>query len=391
MLTKSCNDCIITLVVKKIKKSGGKKMFKSVRKIFTVVLAAMFVFALPVAANAGEYVIKEQWGRAVAFVDTEPVSIERDTFVAAVRPANEWSDEAVFTYDFTVVTVNVGTTVTATGGINAGGDLHHYAMTLHRIDSIDPGAWWRNLSVRDIEIMEGLFPGLAFHGYWDGSEVEMELVTIFAEARRRQSSEIQDFEIQGLIDYDNMGWDEMFPFMYALEGDWNNDRPMANATYQFNETGMFVLSTLETIGWPGADYRIFFNVIDGAPQAPPTPPARPGDAVGVTINGAELNSEVPPQLIDGRTMLPLRAIGEALGMEVGFDGATQTATLTAPNINITHVVHTSQISVNGVVQNFDVPSTIIDGRTLVPVRMLAEAIGANVDWDAETRTAVITN
>jgi hypothetical protein len=89
-------------------------------------------------------------------------------------------------------------------------------------------------------------------------------------------------------------------------------------------------------------------------------------------------------------MLPLRAIGEALGMEVGFDSATSTAILSAPNLNITHVIHTAQISVNGAIQTFDVLSTIMDGRTLVPVRMLAEAIGAEVEWDTATRTAIIT-
>jgi hypothetical protein len=89
-------------------------------------------------------------------------------------------------------------------------------------------------------------------------------------------------------------------------------------------------------------------------------------------------------------MLPLRAIGEALGMVVDFDSATSTVTLTAPNLNITHVIHTTQISVNGVTQNFDVSSTIIGGRTLVPLRMLAEAIGADVQWNSATRTAAIT-
>ncbi|MCL1845080.1 MAG: copper amine oxidase N-terminal domain-containing protein [Defluviitaleaceae bacterium] len=125
------------------------------------------------------------------------------------------------------------------------------------------------------------------------------------------------------------------------------------------------------------------------PAATPAPPA--GDGVNVTIDGVAQTFEVAPEIIDGRTMLPLRAIGEALGMEVDFDAATSTATLTtADGTVITHVIHTSEIAIDGTSQSFDASSTIVGGRTLVPVRMLAEAIGADVGWDAATRTAEIT-
>ncbi|MCL2356005.1 MAG: WG repeat-containing protein [Defluviitaleaceae bacterium] len=132
------------------------------------------------------------------------------------------------------------------------------------------------------------------------------------------------------------------------------------------------------------------------PSAPthPVPPfiTAPNSAneANVTINGVLQSFDVPAQLIHGRTMLPLRAIGEALGLDVGFDGATNIATLTAPGVNISHTIYTAEITVNGTVQIFDVSSVTVDGRTLVPVRMLAEAIGAEMEWDAATRTAAIT-
>jgi hypothetical protein len=113
------------------------------------------------------------------------------------------------------------------------------------------------------------------------------------------------------------------------------------------------------------------------------------DEVRVTIDGVLQSFEVAPRIIDGRTMLPLRAIGEALGMNVRFATETNTATLTTDDATITHVIHTSQITVNGETSSFDVPSTIIDGRTLVPMRMLAEAIGAEVSWNPDTRTAAV--
>jgi hypothetical protein len=127
-------------------------------------------------------------------------------------------------------------------------------------------------------------------------------------------------------------------------------------------------------------------------EDPPTQPqpAPPADGVGVTINGIPQAFEVPPQIINDRTMLPFRAIGEALGMVVDFDNETRTATMTADGITVTHIILTNEITVNGVTSTFDVSSVIVDNRTLMPVRMLVEAIGAQVDWDGNTRTAVIT-
>ena len=112
--------------------------------------------------------------------------------------------------------------------------------------------------------------------------------------------------------------------------------------------------------------------------------------VTVIINDEVQVFDVAPQIIEGRTMLPLRAIGEALGMEVEYDVETATAVLTINDKIITHVVGTSTFNVDG--EEFDgvAPSVIIDGRTLMPLRMLADAIGADVEWDAATRTAIIT-
>jgi hypothetical protein len=139
-------------------------------------------------------------------------------------------------------------------------------------------------------------------------------------------------------------------------------------------------------------------VLGGQADAPVTPqttvtlPTAPQNAneANVVINGILLSSEVAPQIIDGRTMLPLRAIGEALGLTVDFDASQNLAVLFGTNTFIAHQINTTQIIVNNETRTFDVASTIVGGRTLVPVRMLAEAIGAEVEWDAATRTAIIT-
>jgi hypothetical protein len=114
--------------------------------------------------------------------------------------------------------------------------------------------------------------------------------------------------------------------------------------------------------------------------------------ISVIINGVPQAFEIPPVIIDGRTMLPLRAVGEALGMTVSFHSATRTATLTtAEGTIITHVIYSSEVTVDGTVQTFDVPSVTTDGRTLLPLRMLANAIGADIIWDGTARTVTISH
>jgi len=113
------------------------------------------------------------------------------------------------------------------------------------------------------------------------------------------------------------------------------------------------------------------------------------ETVNVTINGQYKEFEVPAQLVNGRTMLPLRGIAEALNLIVNYNPETRMATLTQNDTVIIHEVGTADIIVNGIISTFDTPSLIVQGRTLVPVRMLAEATNAEVEWQQRTRTAAI--
>ena len=111
----------------------------------------------------------------------------------------------------------------------------------------------------------------------------------------------------------------------------------------------------------------------------------------ITYNGNKINSDVPPYVKDGRTLAPMRAILEALGMNVSWDGATQTATAVKANINISISINSNIAVVNGEQQTLDVPAEITNGRTFVPVRFFAEALNMDVDWDAYTKTVIINS
>ena len=111
--------------------------------------------------------------------------------------------------------------------------------------------------------------------------------------------------------------------------------------------------------------------------------------ITVTLNGDKIEFDVQPQLIDDRTMVPLRKIFEAMGAVVDWDNDTQTVTATKDDKVVTAKINDRNLYINGVAKTLDVPPMIVDDRTLVPVRFVAEAFGANVDWNEATRTVVI--
>ena len=112
--------------------------------------------------------------------------------------------------------------------------------------------------------------------------------------------------------------------------------------------------------------------------------------ISVTLDGAAIEFDVPPQMIDSRTMVPLRAIFEALDAEIDWDGDTQTVTATRGATVVVMQVGNPVINVAGSDVTLDVSPVIVDGRTLVPARAVAESFGVNVEWDGDTQTVVLS-
>lgn len=116
-------------------------------------------------------------------------------------------------------------------------------------------------------------------------------------------------------------------------------------------------------------------------------PARAQQEVQVFVNGVRL--DVPTVNVGGRTLVPLRAIFEALGAEVEWDGATRTASATWDGGSLSLPVGASQATVNGQTVQLDVPAQLIDGRTMVPLRFVGESMGALVGWYGNSRVITI--
>ena len=114
-------------------------------------------------------------------------------------------------------------------------------------------------------------------------------------------------------------------------------------------------------------------------------------AVSLYVDTDLVQTDVPPTIVDGRTMVPMRAIFEALGAEVDWDGETRTATGTLGDHTVVIQVGETEALVDGETRTLDVPAQIIQNRTMVPARFISEALGCTVAWDGATQTAAVAN
>lgn len=111
----------------------------------------------------------------------------------------------------------------------------------------------------------------------------------------------------------------------------------------------------------------------------------------VVLNGQPLTfQDAEPTIENNRTLVPLRAIFEALGVAIQWDGNTQTVTATKGSTEIKMVIG-GQAFKNGQPVELQVPAKVIDGRTMVPLRFVGEALGCTVGWDGNTQTITITS
>ncbi|MBQ8391122.1 MAG: hypothetical protein IJX50_01080 [Clostridia bacterium] len=119
-------------------------------------------------------------------------------------------------------------------------------------------------------------------------------------------------------------------------------------------------------------------------------PAFAEEIISVTIDGIAQNYDVMPVIENGRTLVPMRGIFEALGAIVAWDEKTSTVIGVKEDIAVVLQAGNSNAKVNGKNVALDVPAKIIDGRTMVPARFVAETLGCGVNWDESTQTVVIT-
>ncbi|OEH85277.1 hypothetical protein BHU72_04055 [Desulfuribacillus stibiiarsenatis] len=102
------------------------------------------------------------------------------------------------------------------------------------------------------------------------------------------------------------------------------------------------------------------------------------------IKGATMKFDVPPVIREGRTLVPVRAITEGLGAKVDWNPATKTITITKDDKVIVLVLGSATVTVNGVPATIDVPAQVTNNRTIVPIRFISEILKVSVEYDNET-------
>lgn len=121
--------------------------------------------------------------------------------------------------------------------------------------------------------------------------------------------------------------------------------------------------------------------------------------IGVFVRGKDVKFDVPPVIKGGRTLIPVRAVVNALGAKVEWDEATRTVTIIKEVAN-TETNNTAQVviklqidsaiaTVDGKEVQLDCAAEINNSRTIVPLRFIAETFGLKVDWDEESSTVIV--
>lgn len=113
----------------------------------------------------------------------------------------------------------------------------------------------------------------------------------------------------------------------------------------------------------------------------------------MTVNGNDIPIDeqgTVPVIINDRTLLPVRAVVEQMGGTVGWNGETREVTLTCAEDEIKLTIDSTKALLNGEVQTLDTAPTVINDRTMLPIRFIAESFNFSVLWNGDEQAVTIT-
>lgn len=114
------------------------------------------------------------------------------------------------------------------------------------------------------------------------------------------------------------------------------------------------------------------------------------DAIKIYVNGVQIKSDTNPVLVNDRTMVPIRAIAEKLGYSVNWFQESQTVSMQKGSDLVQLSIGSNSLYHNSYNIIIDVAPLIYDDRTYLPVRAVAEAMGCKVDWNGSERAVYIS-
>jgi len=110
------------------------------------------------------------------------------------------------------------------------------------------------------------------------------------------------------------------------------------------------------------------------------------DPIRIVIDGKEVKSDVAPVIVNDRTLVPLRVVSETLGATVEWAAATRQATIKTAAYTVVFTIDSTTYTVNGTSKSLEAPAQIVNDRTMIPLRAFAESVGASVSYANNTAT-----
>ncbi|SHK19019.1 Copper amine oxidase N-terminal domain-containing protein [Geosporobacter subterraneus DSM 17957] len=111
----------------------------------------------------------------------------------------------------------------------------------------------------------------------------------------------------------------------------------------------------------------------------------------IVSKNMKMKFDTPPVIKDGRTLIPVRALTEAFGATVDWNSETKKVTIIKGDIEIILKIDSKTATVNGEEVTIDAPAEIMNKRTVIPLRFIVEQLGLKINWDEETETIEIVD
>lgn len=184
----------------------------------------------------------------------------------------------------------------------------------------------------------------------------------------------------------------------SISGEYNKVHEFVRTTPKENKIVAAVwIDAMDAIagGGPGSGEQKVYLVFDWAnakateiKDSKSDNKANASSEIKIMVSGKEIKPETPAYIENGRTMVPLRFISEALGEKVDWNAETKSVIIGDNKAVL--AIGSKEIDANGKKITIDSPALIKNSRTFVPLRAISEILGAKVDWDGATKTVSIT-
>ena len=176
--------------------------------------------------------------------------------------------------------------------------------------------------------------------------------------------------------------------IYYIEFSCNMDLPTKLKLYENDKYYLFARQNSEYVGFT-ADTGTFYYAIEKDKFNQKISVLNNDKPPYIIYNDKILAFEQPPVIQDDRTLIPIRFLFEQMGAAVDWNGDTRTATIAQNDRTITFSIDNTTATVNGQPTQMDVPAQIVNDKTLVPLRFLSESLGYTVNWDGDNRIVTI--